>query len=87
MPLQDFIFVQSTRFIAYNSLGRHYDERSDQTPRRSIPLIMIHVRIWWCSLCKKLICLDFTVVCLYLEQEVVVLIVQISVITSSTLFL
>ena len=45
MPLQDFIFAQSTKFIAYNSLGRHYDERSDQTPRRSIPLIMIHVRI------------------------------------------
>lgn len=40
MPLQDFILAQS-RFIAYNSLGRHCDERLDQKPRPTIPLIMI----------------------------------------------
>ena len=42
MPLQDFILAQSIRFIAYNYLGRHYDEISDQKPRPTIPLIMIH---------------------------------------------
>ena len=45
MPLQDFILAQSTRFIAYNSLRRLYDERSDQKPRPTIALIMIHLRI------------------------------------------
>ena len=49
MPLQDFILAQSTRFIAYNSLDRHYDERADQKPRPTIALIMIHLRIWWFS--------------------------------------
>ena len=47
--MHDFILAQSTRFIAYNSLGRHYDERSDQKPRPTIALIMIHLRIWWFS--------------------------------------
>ena len=42
MPLPDLILAQSIRFIAYNYLGRHYDERSDQKPRPTIPLIMIH---------------------------------------------
>ena len=66
MPLQDLIFAQSTRFIAYNSLGRHYDERSDQTPRRSIPLIMIHVRIWWFSFFLRSLSVLILLLCVFI---------------------
>ena len=68
MPLQDFILAQSIRFIAYNYyLGRHYDERSDQKPRPTIPLIMIHLRIWWFSFFEKSLFVLILLLWLYLE--------------------